>query len=108
MSTISIRRPHSLTPQKAQGVANSMAAELEREYGVRSTWKGNTLHFERSGVNGTLRLAPRELLLDVKLGLMLFALRDSIAAQIERKLDQLLPAKPAQTGKTAKTAKRRS
>lgn len=95
MSDISIRRQHSLTPQKAEGVANSVASELEREYGVRSTWKGDTLHFERSGVRGTLRLAPKEMILDVKLGLMLFALRDTIATRVEQKLDQLLNAIPA-------------
>jgi putative polyhydroxyalkanoate system protein len=101
MSTISIRRQHSLSKDKAVDVADSVAKQLGEEYGMRSKWKGDTLHFERSGVNGTLRLAPKEMLIDVKLGMLLFALRDTIATQIEKKLDTLLS--PA-----AKTTKRRS
>jgi len=105
MSIIALRRRHALSPQKALSVARSVAAELEREYGIRSTWEGDTLHFERSGLHGTLRLAPTEMLLDVKLGMMLFALRDTIAAQIERELDRLLPSPPAESAKLRRRPK---
>jgi putative polyhydroxyalkanoate system protein len=95
VSKISIRRSHSLSPQKALSIAKSIAADIERDYGVRSSWKDDTLLFKGSGVNGTLRLAPKEMVLEVQLGIMLFALRDSIARQIENKFDQMLSSKSA-------------
>ena len=100
VSRITIRRPHSLTPQKALSVAKSVAAEIEREYGVRSSWKGGTMQFNGSGVRGTLRVAAGEMALDVQLDFMLFAFRDSIAARIERKFDQMLASRPAKPAKT--------
>jgi len=36
-----------------------VAAQLGREYGIKAQWQGDTLHFERTGVNGTLRLAAK-------------------------------------------------
>jgi putative polyhydroxyalkanoate system protein len=102
VSKISIRRAHSLSPQKAMNIAKAIATEIEHDYGVRSNWKGDTLQFKGSGVTGSLHLAPKEMVLEVQLGIMLFALRDSIATQIERKFDQML------SSQTAKTTKSRS
>jgi putative polyhydroxyalkanoate system protein len=105
MSTISIRREHSLSRTKILGVAKSVAAELKKEYGIESSWSDDTLQFERSGLSGMLRLTPKELLLDVRLGVLLFAMRDTIARQIERKLDQLLPVEPPKSSRTRSTAR---
>jgi putative polyhydroxyalkanoate system protein len=100
VSSITIRRSHSLPPQKALSVAKSVAADIEREYGVRSSWQGDTMQFKGSGVRGTLQLAATEMVLDVQLDFMLFAFRDSIAARIERKLDQMLASRSAKAAKT--------
>jgi putative polyhydroxyalkanoate system protein len=108
VSRITIRRAHSLPPQKALGIAKSVAADMEREYGVRSSWNGDTMQFNGSGVRGTLKLAAEEMVLDVQLGIMLFAFRDSIAARIERKFDQMLASQPAKPPKAAKPAGNRS
>lgn len=108
VSKISIHRRHSLAPQKALSIAKSIAADIEQDYGVRSSWHGDTLQFRGSGVHGTLQLAANEMVLEVHLGLMLFALRDSIAAQIERKFDGMLRSKQAHPAKKTIAAKNRS
>jgi putative polyhydroxyalkanoate system protein len=97
MSSISIRRAHSLPQPRARRVADAVAAELERAYGIRAQWFGDTLHFERTGVSGTLELASKELLLEVRLGFLLTAFRDAIAEAIERDLDRHLGSAPAGT-----------
>lgn len=79
-------------------MADTVAAQLERDYGIEAHWQGDTLHFERTGVSGTLHLAAKELVLDVRLGFLLMAFRDSIAAAIERNLDQHLGTAPAGKG----------
>ncbi len=71
-------------------MADTVAAQLEREYGIQAHWRGDTLHFERTGVSGTLRVAAKELMIDVRLGFLLMAFRDAIAQAIERNLDQHL------------------
>jgi len=71
-------------------VADTVAAQLEQEYGIQARWQGDTLHFERTGVSGTLRIAAKELMIDVRLGFLLLAFRDAIAQAIERALDQHL------------------
>jgi putative polyhydroxyalkanoate system protein len=92
LSSICIRRAHTLSPLQARSVADTVAAQLERDYAIESSWTGNTLQFERAGVSGTLHLAPKELVLDVRLGFLLMAFRDDIAAAIERDLDRHLGA----------------
>jgi putative polyhydroxyalkanoate system protein len=100
LSSISIRRAHSLPQPEARRVAESVAAELERAYGIQARWDGDTLHFERTGVSGTLHLGSKEILLEARLGFLLMAFRDSIAQAIERDLDRHLGAAP--TGKPSR------
>jgi putative polyhydroxyalkanoate system protein len=69
-------------------MAQSIADDIRRDYGVRSTWKGDTLHFDGAGARGSLQVTAKEMVLEVQLGLMLFALRDSIVARIERIFDE--------------------
>jgi putative polyhydroxyalkanoate system protein len=95
MSRISIHRSHKLPQAQAVAAADAIAARLKAEYGMQSRWDGDTLHFERSGANGTLRLAPHDVRLDVRLGFLLSPFRDSIAAEIERQLEEQLVAKRA-------------
>jgi putative polyhydroxyalkanoate system protein len=100
VSRITIHRSHSLPPQEALSVVKSVAADIEQEYGVQSSWQGDTMQFKGSGVRGTLQLSADEMVLDVNLDFLLFAFRDSIAARIERKFDQMLAPRPAKPAKT--------
>ncbi len=68
--------------------ANTMAARLNKDYGVVSRWEGSAMHFERSGLSGVLTLTPGQLALDVKLGFLMSAMREKIANAVERKLDE--------------------
>lgn len=95
MSTISISRAHALPRAKVVEVANGLASRLKSEYAMQARWKGDTLHFERSGANGTLHLAPKKVEIEVTLGFMLSMFRDTIAREIERSLDEQLDSKPA-------------
>jgi putative polyhydroxyalkanoate system protein len=102
MSTISLRRTHKLSHSEAVHAADSVAAQLKDEYGIRARWEGDTMHFERIGASGTLRLAPKEMQLDVHLGFLLTGLRNAIAREIERHLDEQLAPKPLRTKRRRK------
>jgi len=87
---IVVRRPHSLSRARARAVANAVAKELARDYGLKATWRGDTLHFERASLTGRLQLKPKEILLEVALGFLLAAFKDNIARIVEKKLAQVL------------------
>lgn len=97
MSDIKLSRPHSLPLAKAKALAQKTADALAKEYDLTSEWRGNTLRFHRSGVDGQMHVTESEIRLDVTLGLLLKAFKGTIAGHIERNLDALLTSgqKPA-------------
>ena len=90
MSEISIKRAHHTTPAEAKKIAEKIAAKLEEQYQLRSSWSGETMNFNRSGVNGTLAVTAKELKIDVKLGFLMAAFKGPIHAAMEKNLDTLI------------------
>jgi putative polyhydroxyalkanoate system protein len=97
MSDIKLVRTHSLPLAKAKALAQKAADALAKEYDLSSEWRGDTLRFHRSGVDGQMYVTDSEIRLDVTLGLLLKAFKTAIAGHIERNLDELLAGgkKPA-------------
>ena len=93
MSEISIKRAHHSTLANAKKMAEKIAAKLEKDYQLKSSWIDDTLHFKRSGVNGTLGVSAKELKIDVKLGFLMAAFKGPIQDAMEKNLDSLI--KPA-------------
>jgi putative polyhydroxyalkanoate system protein len=90
VTQIVVRRPHSLPRAQARAVANAVAKELARDYGLKATWQGDTLHFERASLTGRLQLKPKEILLEIALGFLLAAFKDNIARIVEQKVARVL------------------
>jgi putative polyhydroxyalkanoate system protein len=97
MSDIELVRSHSLPLAKAKALAQKAADALAAEYDLTSEWRGNTLRFHRSGVDGQMHVTDSEIKLDVTLGFLLKAFKTKIAGHIERNLEELLAGdkKPA-------------
>ena len=92
MAKISIRRAHQLTQKQARDVADKVAAELAREFGIAASWNGDTADVKGTGVTGTLTLKPKAIELDIVLGFMLSVFEGKIRDGVEEKLDKLLGA----------------
>ena len=90
MPDIRIARPHALPVSRAKAVAQAAADELAREYSLVSEWRGDTLHFHRSGVLGRIEVSPSQIALEVELGLLFKGLRKAIEQSVQRRLDQVL------------------
>lgn len=88
MSGIDIRHSHSLPPAKARKAVEQVAEKLGEKFGVEHHWDGDTLHFERSGVDGRIALAPKQLHVTATLGFLLSALKGPIENEIRRVLDE--------------------
>jgi putative polyhydroxyalkanoate system protein len=98
VSHISIKRVHHASAVDAKKVADKVAAKLEKDYQLKSSWEGDVLNFTRSGVNGTLAVTAQEFHIDVKLGFLMVAFKGPIQNAIEENIDKLIKppaAKPA-------------
>ena len=105
MADIRIHREHKLGLPKARKVAWKWAEEVEQKFDMQCTVLegefSDTVEFTRSGVNGTLIVAPDHFELTARLGFLLGAFAKTIESEIEKNLDTLL-AKSALSKKSSK------
>jgi putative polyhydroxyalkanoate system protein len=84
---IVVRRHHDLGLAKAKRLAGKLARKLCSELGGTYTWKGNELHFQRTGASGTVTVTKDSVQIRVELGLLLRPLRGRIDREIRAGLD---------------------
>lgn len=109
MPDIHIHREHSLGLAQARKIAWQWAEEVEKKFDMEcSVIEGDfsdTVEFTRSGVSGTLVVAPDHFDLNAKLGFLLGAFARTIEGEILKNLDTLLaqakPSKPASPARKA-------
>jgi putative polyhydroxyalkanoate system protein len=104
MPDIKIHRDHTLGLAKARKIALKWAEDVEKDFGMDCTITegefSDTVHFTRSGANGTLIVAADHFDLHAKLGFLLGAFSKTIESEIQKNLDALL----AKSGATEKKA----
>ena len=95
MADIHITRSHALPLKKARAAADRFADELAEKFDLDSQWDGDTLHFKRTGVHGTLELTKGAVAIDARLGLLLSAFKSTFETHIEDNLDRIFGAAAA-------------
>ncbi|UNK43875.1 polyhydroxyalkanoic acid system family protein [Luteimonas sp. S4-F44] len=88
MSGIDITHPHSLPQAQARSAVEDVARLLAERFDMKYAWSGDTLNFNRSGVDGAIALLPDSLHVTAKLGFLLSAMRGPIEAEIRRVLSE--------------------
>ncbi len=88
MADIVLNRKHKLGLKKAREAAQKVADDLAESFDMESEWDGNTLRFERSGVNGKLVVTKDSVAVDAKLGFLLSAFKPKIEAHINENFDK--------------------
>jgi putative polyhydroxyalkanoate system protein len=91
MSDIAFVRRHTLPIAKAKTLVQKAADALAAELQLESEWHGNTVRFQRSGVNGKIHVTDSKIHLDVTLGFLLKPFKAKLVGEIERNLDKYLP-----------------
>ena len=93
MSDIKIQHAHDLGLERARALAAKWIQGAQAKMGLSCRTESgddhDTVHFERSGVKGQMRVTATSLDLDVKLGLMMSAMKPMIEAEIRKNLDKL-------------------
>ena len=105
MPTISITRAHSLSHKAAKDAATRVVDDLRRRFDLACEWHGDEVTFERPGVSGRLHVGRDALAIDVRLGLLLGALKSTVEREINAQLDALLPPPTAVDRKVAAKTK---
>ncbi len=109
MPDIHIHREHQLGFKQARKVAFSWAEKAEEKFDMECTYEEgeteDTLHFNRSGVKGTLLVDANQFEMKAQLGFLFGAFKDRIEAEISEQLDALLNA-PQPAAKKAAAKKK--
>jgi putative polyhydroxyalkanoate system protein len=88
MSRIDIRHAHTLPKAKARKAIEEVAQTLAERFEMIYGWNGDTLRFSRSGVDGEIALAPKELHVHAKLGFLTAMFKEPIESEIKRVLKE--------------------
>lgn len=86
MAELKIVQEHSLSPAAARTAAEQVAQRLAAEFGLACKWDGDVLRFERSGVDGDLRLEGQNASLRIRLGMLMSAFAPAIEAKVAEKM----------------------
>lgn len=95
MADIELKRKHHLGVKGAREAAEKMADKLGKQFNLSGEWTGNTLHFDRPGVNGKLTVTDHDMHLAVTLGFLLKAMKGPIEKAVHDQLDKVLDEAPA-------------
>lgn len=107
MADIQMIKHHSLPLAAARALVQKAADGLAEEYNLSSRWAGDTLHFNRTGVHGEMKVTPSEIQLEVTLGFLLKVFKANFVEHIEKSFETLLAKahaahKPASKSKAGK------
>ena len=106
MPDINIHRDHTLGLARARKIAWQWAEDAEKKFDMECTViegeTSDTVEFKRSGVTGSLVVAPDHFELNAKLGFLLGAFSKTIESEIEKNLDALLAKSKTVAKKTSK------
>ena len=88
MPSIDIKRSHSLPLADARAKVQRVADHIASRFDVACGWEGNTLKFQRSGVDGQIKVGAKQVHVVAELGFLLSALRGTVEREVNRYLDE--------------------
>ena len=88
MSNIHIKHRYTLMPDEARKRMEEIAKDMKKEYKINYSWKGDQLHFHRSGASGSLGLGDGVIELRIKLGMLLTPMKGKIEDSIRKNLEK--------------------
>ncbi len=86
MSTIDICASHQMNKKQAQQAADGLASELADKFSIDYGWDGDVIHFERTGVSGSITVGKKEIRIVAQLGFLLIMLKGRIEDEIRQYL----------------------
>jgi len=88
MAQFRLSKEYTMSNEEVREVAKGLAAELERDHGVRSHWQGDTVNIAASGVKGQMRIGDGVIDISVKLNLLTSMFEPALRGEVQRYLDK--------------------
>jgi len=88
MPSIDIKRNHDRPMADARKSIQRVADHISKKFGVACEWDGNTLNFERPGVDGHIKVNAKSVHVTANPGFLLMALKGPVESEIHRYLDE--------------------
>lgn len=97
MATVLIHHRHNLTDSEVKKKVEAVARSVERRHDVRFRWEGGSMKLSADrgvakGARGTVRLAKRELQIELVLPLALQPVRSLVEGRVKEQLNAMLGA----------------
>ncbi len=86
--SIDIEKAHSMRLEDAQQVADELASDLADKFSVDYGWEGDTILFERPGVNGKIDVDDERVRVRARLAFLFTYLQPAVEREINRYLDE--------------------
>ena len=86
MPTIDITHAHSRPLAEAKQSVQRVADHIARKFDVACQWEGDVLKFKRSGVDGQIKVGPKQVHVTADLGFLLSALKGPVEREVNRYL----------------------
>ena len=90
MANIHIRREHNLSQTEVRERVEKITSRLQDKLEAKTSWKGNTLIFKRSGASGSLDVGENYIDCNLKLGILLLPLKSIIESALNEEIDKAL------------------
>lgn len=91
MASIHIEHPTSLSKDQIREKLTEVMEKVEEKFGLTGKWEGDNYTFTRSGVDGKGVVTEGKVTIDIKLGMLLSALKGKIESELKTKLQEGLP-----------------
>lgn len=88
MPSIDISKTHSRPLPEARKAVQRVADHIAEKFDVHCDWDGNTLNFNRMGVNGHIKVTAKKVHVTAELGFLLMTIKSSVEREIHRYLDE--------------------
>lgn len=87
MAVFRITKPYTMSREEVREAAEGLAANLERQHGVRSHWEGDKVLIKGAGVRGEMSFHDGLIDVSVKLGLLASVFESAINTEVQEYLD---------------------
>ncbi len=88
MAGFRLQKPYTMSKEEVREAAQGLAAKLERDHGVRSSWQGDCVKIKGSGIDGKLTFEDGNIDVSVKLGFLASAFQGVLRSEVQRYLDE--------------------
>ena len=91
MAKLHIEHKTSLSKDDIRVKLGEVMGKIEEKFDIKGSWSGDDYAFSRSGVDGKASIKDGLVTIDMKLGLVLSALKGRIESEMVSKLKEGLP-----------------